>query len=116
MSATNELIQTVYEFRSLLRYLGENYPKILKEWSNGPQQATTTHWTPTTLAEGEHIKTTGRESNILDLKHKPFVNEPVDYVRMDLPSVNMYRRGFRMARRTRKEMARAIRTDPIYLK
>ena len=32
MSATEELIQTVYEFKGLLKYLGERYPKILKEW------------------------------------------------------------------------------------
>ena len=34
MSATEELIQTVYEFRGLLRYLGENYPTVLSEWKN----------------------------------------------------------------------------------
>ena len=34
MSATDELIQNVYEFRGLLRYLGERYPKILNEWKN----------------------------------------------------------------------------------
>ena len=34
MSATEELIQTVYEFRGLLRYLGENYPNILTQWKN----------------------------------------------------------------------------------
>lgn len=34
MSATDELIQNVYQFRSLLRYLGERYPKILNEWHN----------------------------------------------------------------------------------
>jgi hypothetical protein len=34
MSATDELIQNVYEFRGLLRYLGERYPQILNEWNN----------------------------------------------------------------------------------
>jgi hypothetical protein len=41
MSATDELIQNVYEFRGLLKYLGERYPKILNEWKLGTGPGTT---------------------------------------------------------------------------
>ena len=52
MSATDELIQNVYEFRGLLRYLGENYPGIIKEWKNkGAELAVRT---PQTTDDSNH--------------------------------------------------------------
>jgi hypothetical protein len=61
-----------------IEYVYQKYPDILKEWSNGPNKATTGHQTD--LAEGEDIAT---------LTLKDFVNESVDY---DIELVSLWRK------------------------